>query len=106
MIYSLSLLVLLALSGYVGNGHCSSDAASLPESSKGQESLVGSDEPGGRDEELKALLQKEMISLADMLRIAEISNPEVRSARKNVGAAAGHLWQSELYPNPTVEFEV
>ena len=51
------------------------------------------------------MLQKAEIVLGDLLRIAELNNPEVRSAWNEMGAAAGRAWQAELYPNPTLELE-
>lgn len=42
------------------------------------------------------------ITLADLLRRAEQTNPELRSSRYAVGVSAGQAWQAGLYPNPTV----
>jgi len=42
------------------------------------------------------------ITLADLLRRAEQTNPELRSSRYAVGVSAGQAWQVGLYPNPTV----
>ena len=41
------------------------------------------------------------ITLTDLLRQAERANPDLRSSRSAVGIAAGRVWQSGLYPNPT-----
>jgi len=42
------------------------------------------------------------ITLADLLRRAEQTNPELRSSRYAVGVSAGQAWQAGLYPNPTM----
>jgi len=42
------------------------------------------------------------ITLADLLRRAEQTNPELRSSRYAVGVSVGQAWQAGLYPNPTV----
>ena len=51
------------------------------------------------------MLRKAEIGLEDVLRIAEVNNPEVRAGWNDVGVAAGRAWQAELYPNPSLEFE-
>ena len=105
MIRSLPLLACLVLTGCVSSGLRPLDVVSGPDAPGMQLSLGGSDRSSGTDTEMKQLLQKEEIGLGELLRVAEINNPKVRSARNDVGAAAGRLWQEELYPNPTVEFE-
>jgi len=43
------------------------------------------------------------ITLADLLTLAESTNPDLAAARSEVGVAAGQAWQASLYPNPTVD---
>ncbi len=105
MMRSLSLLACLVLTGCVSTGLRSPDVASRLDIPDSQISPAGLDESGGSEEEIKTLLEQKEIGLQELLRIAEINNPQVRSARNDVGAAAGRIWQAELYPNPTVEFE-
>ncbi|MCK6476660.1 MAG: TolC family protein [Phycisphaerales bacterium] len=40
------------------------------------------------------------ITLADLLAVAEVNNPDLASVRSGVGVAAGALWQASMYPNP------
>lgn len=49
----------------------------------------------------RALPEKD-ITLTDLLRSAELVNPELQSARSAVGVAAGRTWQARLYPNPAI----
>ena len=46
------------------------------------------------------------ITLADLLLVAESRNPDLASARSDVGIAAGRAWQASLYPNPRVDVYV
>ncbi len=52
-----------------------------------------------------AILPTTDITLVDLLRRAEQTNPELRSSRYAVGISAGQAWQAGLYPNPTVGVE-
>lgn len=46
------------------------------------------------------------ITLADLLGVAESENPDLASARSEVGVAAGRAWQASLYPNPRLDVSV
>ncbi len=46
-----------------------------------------------------------IVSLADLLRLAESQNAALAAARSEAGIAAGRAWQAWLYPNPEVEVE-
>ena len=48
-----------------------------------------------------ATLPTTSVTLADLLQLAEQTNPELRSSRFAVGVSAGQAWQAGLYPNPT-----
>lgn len=48
-----------------------------------------------------ATLPTTSVTLADLLKRAEQTNPELRSSRFAVGVSAGQAWQAGLYPNPT-----
>lgn len=43
------------------------------------------------------------ITLADLLTSAEARNPDLATARSEVGIAAGRAWQTSLFPNPRVD---
>lgn len=105
MIRLASFLACLALTGCVGSGLRVPKSVSRSGTADPRMLPLGSDEPTAMETALKALLDKEEIGLEELLRVAEISNPEVRAAKNDVGAAAGRLWQKELYPNPRLEFE-
>lgn len=53
--------------------------------------------------ETRALPQTGPIALADLLRVAEATSPDLAAARSGVGIAAGRAWQASLYPNPRVD---
>ena len=55
--------------------------------------------------EIFHLLNKDSISLDDILQVAMLCNPEIAAAQNKIGAATGRLRQAGLYPNPTIEFE-
>ena len=48
-----------------------------------------------------ATLPTTSVTLADLLQLAEQTNPELRSSRFAAGVSAGQAWQAGLYPNPT-----
>lgn len=56
--------------------------------------------------EIDSLLVKDSITLSDLLKIAELNNPELAGARDLIDAAQGHFMQAEVYPNPTLGLEV
>ena len=105
MIRLVCFLACLAMTGCVGSGLRVPKSASRSGTADPRMLPLGSDKPTTREAAIKALLDKEEIGLEELLRIAEISNPEVRAAKNDVGAAAGRLWQEELYTNPRLEFE-
>lgn len=43
------------------------------------------------------------ITLADLLRVAEATSPDLAAAASGVGIAAGRAWQASLYPNPRID---
>ncbi len=49
----------------------------------------------------KALLEKEELTLQDVLTLADLLNPELAAERKNIDIAAAALWEAKLYPNPS-----
>jgi cobalt-zinc-cadmium efflux system outer membrane protein len=57
-------------------------------------------------EEIRSILAKQEIALADLFRLAELTSPTLAHARSSVRVEAGRARQAGLYPNPTVEFEV
>ncbi len=99
------LFICLAMTGCAGTGIRTAEVASQSDNPYNSASPMASELPGGSETEIDVLLRKENIGLEELLHIAEISNPELRSAKHDAGAAAGRLWQEELYPNPTLAFE-
>ncbi len=61
---------------------------------------------GAAGAEVRSILDKEEVSLADLFRVAELANPTLAAARNGVEAKAGLTRQAGLYPNPAVEFEI
>jgi len=59
-----------------------------------------------RMNQIDSLLAKDAITLSDLLKIAELNNPELAGARDLIDAAQGHFMQAEVYPNPTLGLEV
>jgi len=59
------------------------------------------------DPEVGAILAQPQISLSDLFRLAELTNPALAAARTGVQAQAGRVKQVGLYPNPelTLGFE-
>ena len=53
----------------------------------------------------EAILQKEELSLNEVLAIAEAMNPELAAARKEIDLATAAIWEARLYPNPSLVFE-
>ena len=99
MIRLVCFLTCLALTGCVGSGLRVPKIVSRSGTADHQVLPLGSDEPTTREAAIKVLLENEEIGLEELLNIAEMGNPEVQAARNDVGAAAGRLWQEELYPN-------
>lgn len=58
--------------------------------------------PAGATSIANSILEKEELSLADVLAIAEAMNPELAAERKNLDIADSRLWEARLYPNPAV----
>lgn len=56
----------------------------------------------GREEHQQAPIKH--IGLEDAIRIAIEKNPQLQSAKYQIDVAAGALRQSQLYPNPVLEF--
>ena len=54
---------------------------------------------------VREILEKERISLEDLLKVAELRNPEIQAAMYGMEAAAGRVRQAGFYPNPRLEFE-
>lgn len=50
----------------------------------------------------KALLDKEELSLQDVLALADVLNPELAAERKNIDIAQAAIWDAKLYPNPSL----
>ena len=56
--------------------------------------------------ESESLLKKEELTLEDVLRLAELLNPDLESLRKDIDLAPLASWNESLYPNPTFNLEV
>jgi cobalt-zinc-cadmium efflux system outer membrane protein len=68
---------------------------------------VASDRPPPRDrQEAESILNRQELTLADLLGVAELRNPALAAARSAVRANAARARQAGLYPNPIFEFEV
>lgn len=91
----------LVLAGCVGSGTRRPGYA-RPFSGKSLEHPAPPSRPLG-DELL--VLRKTELGLEDVLRLADLKNPDIASSRAQIGVAAGRLWQAELYPNPTLSLE-
>lgn len=57
--------------------------------------------PHGHSNTLDAILDKEMLTLQDIIKIADTMNPELAAERQNIDVATAALWEARLYPNPT-----
>ncbi len=53
------------------------------------------------------VLKKEELTLADVLAIADLLNPDLEVQRRGVDVATAMIWDARLYPNPSaiLEFE-
>jgi len=102
---SVCFIFFLVITGCVSTGVRTPDYASGLNGTDAGMSFARADESSSRKAEIQVLLKKAEIGLEDLLRIAELNNPEMRAAWNDVGAAAGRAWQAELYPNPSLEFE-
>jgi cobalt-zinc-cadmium efflux system outer membrane protein len=56
--------------------------------------------------EIEGILDGPAIALADLFRVAELTNPDLAMARIEVQARTGRMQQAGLYPNPELSFEV
>ncbi len=98
-------ITFLILTGCAGTGFRAPDYVPGPDETNTGTSFARSGEAGSGRAEIGVLLEQAEIGLGNLLRIAELNNPEVRAAWNEVGAAAGRAWQAELYPNPSLELE-
>ncbi len=105
MIRLVCFLACLAMTGCVGSGLRVPKSVSRLHSVDQEMRSTGSNELIVRESAIKVLLEGEDIGLEELLSLAEMGSPEVQAARNDVGAAAGRLWQEELYPNPILELE-
>ena len=55
---------------------------------------------------LGEILKKDELTLEDVLRIADMMNPELASERKNIDLATAAIWEARLYPNPSIFVEL
>lgn len=53
-----------------------------------------------------AILQREELTLDDVLRIADLLNPALAVERNNIDLATAAIWDAQLYPNPTLGIEI
>lgn len=53
------------------------------------------------DAPLETRLPDDGVTLADLFRVADLRNPDIRAARAAAGSAAGRAWQAGRYPNPS-----
>ena len=102
---SVCFVFFLVMTGCVSTGVRTPDYASGLDGTDAEMPFNRAGESSSRQAEIELLLEKSEIGLEDLLRIAELNNPEVRAAWNDVGAAAGRAWQAEFYPNPNLEFE-
>lgn len=56
-----------------------------------------------KEEAVRSIIEKKHITLDDLFRLAELSNPSISAAKNSVQAKSGRLRQMNLYPNPTLE---
>ena len=61
--------------------------------------------PAGRSPAAE-LLEKDELTLSDVLSIAEAMNPQLAVARKDVDLATAAVWEAGLYPNPFATLDV
>ncbi|MFH1278302.1 MAG: TolC family protein [Candidatus Eisenbacteria bacterium] len=61
---------------------------------------------GEAEEEIRSILEKEKVGLADLFRLAELASPTLAAAESGLRAEAGRARQAGLYPNPVIEFAV
>lgn len=52
------------------------------------------------------LLSKDELTLAEVLVLADLMNPELASERKNIDLATAAIWEAKLYSNPSVLLEL
>jgi cobalt-zinc-cadmium efflux system outer membrane protein len=93
----------------VVNGHHSPNYVSdLKQLSLGSPSLQSdrSTGPASQRTETEILVEKPWIELNDLLRLADLNHPGISVAWDDIGAAAGRMWQADLYPNPVLELEI
>lgn len=50
----------------------------------------------------KTILDKEELSLKDVLALADVLNPNLAAERKNIDIATAAIWDAKLYPNPAL----
>lgn len=50
----------------------------------------------------KAILEKDELTLQDVLALADVLNPELAAERKNIDIASAAIWEAKLYPNPSL----
>ena len=58
-----------------------------------------------KQEEVSELLAKKELVLTDLFRLAELNNPSIAAARRDVEAAEGRVKQAGLWANPSLEIE-
>jgi cobalt-zinc-cadmium efflux system outer membrane protein len=80
--------------------------ADLEERERGFSTPAPAPAPTPPPSSLDALLRQESLTLEDVLMIADQSNPELASARKDIDLATAAIWDSRLYPNPSLFAEV
>lgn len=100
--------ILLLLTGCVSAGFRTPDyVADLDRLVIANSGPLPNGPPGSsaRQAEIRQLIAKPQLGLVDLMRIADLSNPEIGAARNEVGAAAGRAWQAELHPNPILALE-
>lgn len=60
--------------------------------------------PTAAETAARDILGKDELTLADVLRIADMMNPTLEIERKNVDLATAAIWDAKLYPNPSIQF--
>ncbi len=57
----------------------------------------------GIQDEVRLILEKETVGLADLLQLADLTSPAIAAARSGVQATEGRVRQAGVYPNPSIE---
>ena len=65
-----------------------------------------SDQADQAEAEVQSILAQDELTLADLFRLAKLTNPTLTAAENGVQAMAGRARRIGQFPNPTLGFEV